>query len=100
MLLLLFYQNTAGSGGGAYAVEEEIEDRGVENGLDLGAGPVVPGALADGPLRLDGGGGGERAGGGGVMAELPNHNHGRSDVSSPCWDFKAQNPRTPWYGML
>lgn len=100
MLLLLFYQNTAGSGGGTYAVEEEIEDRGVENGLDLVAGPVVPGALTDGPLRLDGGGGGERAGGGGVMAELPNHNHGRSDVSSPCWDFNAQNPRTPWYGML
>lgn len=34
-------------------MEEEIEKGGVVNGLDLGSGPVVPGAISDGPLRLN-----------------------------------------------
>lgn len=41
-------------------VEEEVEERGVVDGLDLGPAPVVPGPVPYRPLRLRRGGRGER----------------------------------------
>jgi len=57
------------TGGRTYPVEEEVEERGVVDGLDLGPAPVVPRPVPYRPLRLrrrrSRGGRRERCGGGG-----------------------------------
>lgn len=71
-------------------VEEEVEERGVVDGLDLGPGPVVPGPVPHRPLRLHRGRRGEGRGGDGggergpeAGAEAAREKHHRRRASWP-----------------
>lgn len=61
-------------------MEEEIEDGGVVDGLDLLPSPIVPGAFSDRPIRLDGGG---RGGEGGMRSWRPESGSKSPDQKHP-----------------
>lgn len=76
----------------AYAMEEKIEDGRVVDRIDLVPAPVIPGAVADGPLGLDGGSGGSE-GGGGTARDRP-----RDDARPEC--SEDEHPRRLRFALL